>query len=112
MAQYRLLADLWLPLAGGTLVPAGAIVSDVPPSGQLPPGFVPSAYMDALDADAASKVYAAGPQFAQIGTTLVQPAKTYWVVDPNASPGNPDHQFVLVGLGAGQMAQLLGKRLG
>ena len=51
MAQYRLLADLWFPLAGGTLLPAGSIVSDVPPSGQLPPGFVPSAYMAARGHD-------------------------------------------------------------
>jgi hypothetical protein len=110
MATYRLLADLALPTAG--VIPAGSIVSDVPPSGALPAGFVPSAYMDPLDADAASKMFAAGPQFAQIGTTLVQPAVTYWVPDPSQPASNSYHQYILVGLGGGQMAQLLGKRLG
>jgi hypothetical protein len=68
--------------------------------------------MDPLDLDALTKFYAAGPQFPQIGTTLAQPAQTYWVPDPSQPASNPYHQYILVGLGAGQMAQLLGKRLG
>jgi hypothetical protein len=111
MAQYRLLADLWVPLASGTVLPAGSTVR-APPGGALPPGFVPSAYMEPLDSDGASKFYAAGPAFRLTGNTLAQPAVTYWIVDPGAAPGNPAHQYILVGLGGGQMAQLLGKRLG
>jgi hypothetical protein len=97
---------------GGTLLPADTIVSDVQPGGQLPAGWVPSAYCDPLDPDAVSKFYAAGPQFAQIGSTLVQPAQTYWIRDPSQPASNPYHQYILVGLGAASMAQLLGKRLG
>ena len=47
MAQYRLLADLWVPSA---LLPAGSVVSDAP-GGQLPSGFVPNAYMAARGHD-------------------------------------------------------------
>lgn len=93
------------------MFPAGSVVSDV--GGQLPAGFVPSAYMDPLDTDAVTKFYAAGPQFRPVSGTLAQPAVTYWVPDPSQPASNPYFQFVLTGLGAGSpFAQLLGKRLG
>ena len=110
MAQYRLLADLWLPC--GTLLPAGAIVSDVPPSGQLPPGFVPSAYMarstETVPASS-SPPDLSSRRSGQPWSSQRKPTGS-WTQTPLLAI--PTISYILVGLGARSMAQLLGKRLG
>src|SRR4029077_1596369 len=90
----------FVPGASGTPIPAGSIVSDEP-GGQLPSGYIPTPYMDPLDADAVSKFAAAGIQLPGSCCRLMRTPATRWVVDPNATAGNPYRQYVMTGLGAG-----------
>ena len=114
MAIWKALSDLYIDAFG--LLPTGTVFSDLP-GDQVPQGcptaYVPTPYMEPLNADAVAQFWAAGVQLpgGSVPLRLGRPA-TMWVVDPAAGPGNPYRQYVISGpLGAGlPMQQQIGTR--
>ena len=83
MALYQALTSLSLP--GGLYAVAADLIDDTG-AGRgwpVPSSWVPPAdSVNALDADATSKVYAAGPRFAEPWLSVPRPkATTYWYPD-------------------------------
>lgn len=101
MASYRLLQDHHV---GGAHLHAGSVISDGP-GGLLPKDWHPTAHVDPLDDAAVQAFWNAGVQLPGLmrgqwtGAHVAAP-KTYWVPNPNAAPGNPYREYVLIGLGA------------
>jgi hypothetical protein len=97
MAIYKLTSSIVVNVAGGTVLTAGQTVTDTGPGAQLSPGYIPNGCCDAQDADAANKVWAAGPIQPTIDL-FRPPPKTWWKKVPGTS--NPNVTYQLQGLGA------------
>jgi hypothetical protein len=110
MAIYLLLADHFVPGAGGVYLTAGSVVTDTGPGAQLPPAWIPTPYVDPQDTDAVAKFWAAGPVLPGLGllrqrwsNVPVPRPFTYWIPNPNPTGGNGNiyREYILTGLGAG-----------
>ena len=103
MAIYTLTSSIVVKIAGGTVLVAGQTVTDTGPNAQLPPGFIPNGCCSPQDADAAQKMWNAGP-IAPTIDLFSPPPTCYWRF---VSGANPNCLYQLTGIGA-----TLGPKLG
>jgi hypothetical protein len=78
-------------VADSRIVPAGSVE-------EMPLDFVPTGACEAMDEEACSAVYRAGPQLPRVHIT-VDPPVTHWLFDPVT------RKWALTGLGAGLPAK-------
>jgi hypothetical protein len=93
LARYRLMSAIVVNIAGGSRLDPGSIVTE---GREVPVGFLPNGACEALDADAANKVWAQGPIAPTIDLFQGAPI-TFWKF---ASGANPLRMYQLQGLGS------------
>jgi hypothetical protein len=86
MATYKLLSSIVVPAADGTVLVAGQVVTDTGPGAQLPAGFIPNGCCDPQNADAAQKMWNAGPVIPTIDPFVPPPVTCWAAVSGTATP--------------------------